>query len=360
MDLIHGEGVSELFQVQCHLYKHIFSYIDSMSLKCAIQLGIPDTIHNHGQPITLQELVSKLHIHPKKTSCVHRLMRLLVHSGFFAKTIVHENQEKEKEEEAYTLTPSSRLILKDNVTSLSPFVLAMLDPALVSPWQFMGDWFQGSELTPFEKAHGKGFWDYCNQNPEYNNIFNEGMASDSRLMNLVVKDYKPIFEGLGSLVDVGGGTGTVARIISEEFPHMKCTVFDLPHVVANLPDSKNLKFVGGNMFQYVPPADAVLFKWILHDWSDEECVKILKNCKEAITSKGKEGKVIIIDVVINQEKDEHDVTTTKLLFDALMMVLLTGKERNKKEWEKLFLEAGFSHYKIVSSFGMKSVIEIYP
>ncbi|KAK7853049.1 trans-resveratrol di-o-methyltransferase [Quercus suber] len=329
MDLIHGEGVSELFQAQCHLYKHIFSYIDSMSLKCAIQLGIPDTIHNHGQPITLQELVSKLHIHPKKTSCLHRLMRLLVHSGFFAKTIVHENQEKEKEEEAYTLTPSSRLILKDNATSLSPFVLAMLDPALVSPWQFLGDWFRGSELTPFEKAHGKGVWDYCNQNPEYNNIFNEGMASDSRLMNLVVKDYKPIFEGLGSLVDVGGGTGTVARIISEAFPHMKCTVFDLPH-------------------------------WILHDWSDEECVNILKNCKEAITSQGKEGKVIVIDVVINQEKDEHDVTTTKLLFDALMMVLLTGKERNKKEWEKLFLEAGFSYYKIVSSFGMKSVIEIYP
>ena len=97
----------------------------------------------------------------------------------------------------------------------------------------------------------------------------------------------------------------------------------------------------------------------MHDWSNEEYVNILKNCKEAITSKGKEGKVIIIDVVINQEKDEHDVTTTKLLFDALMMALVIGKERNKKEWEKLFLEAGFSHYKIVSSFGMKSVIEIY-
>ena len=79
-------------------------------------------------------------------------------------------------------------------------------------------------------------------------------------MNLVVKDYKPIFEGLGSLVDVGGGTGTMGMIISEAFPHMKCTVFDLPHVVANLPASKNLKFVGGDMFQYIPPADAVLFK----------------------------------------------------------------------------------------------------
>ena len=187
-------------------------------------------------------------------------MRLLVHSGFFAKTIVHENQEKEKEEEAYTLTPSSRLILKDNVTNLSPFVLAMLDPTLVSPWQFLGDWFRGSEVTPFEKAHRKGILDYCNQNPEYNDIFNEAMASDSRLMNLVVKDYKPIFKDLGSLVDVGGGTGTIARIISEAFPHMKCIVLDLPHVVANLPNSKNLKFVGGNMFQYIPPADAILFK----------------------------------------------------------------------------------------------------
>ena len=86
----------------------------------------------------------------------------------------------------------------------------------------------------------------------------------------------------------------------------------------------------------------------------------MKRCKEAITSKGKEGKVIIIDVVISQEKDERDVTTTKLLFDALMMVLFNGKERNEKEWEKLFLEAGFSHYKIVSAFGMKSLIEVYP
>jgi trans-resveratrol di-O-methyltransferase len=257
MDLVHSEGVSELFKNQCHLYKHILSYIDSMSLKCAIQLGIPDIIHNHGQPITLPELVSKLHIHPKKTSCVHRLMRLLVHSNFFSKTIVHENPEEEKE--VYTLTPYSRFLIKDKVTSFSPSVQAMLDPVVVSSWQFLGDWFQGSEVTPFEKAHGMGFWDYC-ESPEYNNIFNEAMASDSKLMSLVVKDYKPIFEGLDSLVDVGGGTGTVARIISEAFPHMICTVFDLPHVIANLPDTTNLKYVVGDMFQSIPPADAILIK----------------------------------------------------------------------------------------------------
>ena len=78
---------------------------------------------------------------------------------------------------------------------------------------------------------------------------------------------------------------------------------------------------------------------------------------------GKEGKVIIIDIMINEEKDEHDVTTTKLLLDAIndgFAHWVTGKERNQKEWDKLFLEAGFSHYKIVSSFDMKSLIVVYP
>ncbi|XP_059440047.1 trans-resveratrol di-O-methyltransferase-like [Corylus avellana] len=371
MDIVHSQGATELFEVQSHLYKHIFNYIDSMSLNCAIQLAIPDIIHTHARPITLPQLASKLHIHPKKTSCLHRLMRLLVHSGFFTKTKLHhhhqnhpeDDEEKEEEEEGYALTPSSRLVVKDNVTSLSPFVKAMLDPVLVSPWHVLGDWLQGGstqELTPFEKRHGMSLWNYCNQNTEYGGVFNEGMASDSQLMGFVVDDYKPIFEGLGSLVDVGGGTGTAARIISQAFPHLKCTVFDLPHVVANLPETTNLKYVGGDMFQSIPSADALLFKWILHDWSDEECVNILKRGKEAITSKGKGGKVIIIDVVINEDKDEDDITKTKLFFDTLMMVVTNGKERDKNEWEKLFFDAGFTRYNIVASYGMKSVIELHP
>ena len=76
-----------------------------------------------------------------------------------------------------------------------------------------------------------------------------------------------------------------------------------------------------------------------------------------MTSTGKKGKVIIIDAVINE--DEHDSITIKLLFDILIMAHANGKERNEKEWENLFFEAGFSHYKISSSFGIKSYIEVY-
>lgn len=105
-----------------------------------------------------------------------------------------------------------------------------------------------------------GFWEYGEGNPEFNSLFNKAMASDSGMMNLVIRDCKPIFDGLSSLVDVGGGTGKVARILCDAFPQLKCTVLELPHVVGDLPDSENLKFVGGDMFQGIPPADAVFLK----------------------------------------------------------------------------------------------------
>ncbi|XP_038688956.1 trans-resveratrol di-O-methyltransferase-like [Tripterygium wilfordii] len=349
----HIEGANEVFQAQTHLYNHILNYINSMSLKCAVQLGISDIIHNHGKPMTLSELVSALQINPTRTGCMYRLMRMLVQSGIFAETKLNDGQNST----AYALTPSSSLLVKDNSNCLSPFVLAMLRPVFVTPYHTLGDWFRSAVPTPFEQAHGMTLWEYGVQDPEFNSLFNEAMSSDSQLMNLVIKDCNQIFEGLSSLVDVGGGNGSISRIISEAFPDIKCTVLDLPHVVADLTGSKNLEFIGGDMFLSIPPADALLLKLIFHGWSDENCVNILKKCREAIPSK---GKVIIIDVVINEKKEEHELTETKLLFDMLMMVAVTGRERSEKEWEGLFLEAGFSHYKITPLFGLRSLIEVFP
>ena len=77
-------------------------------------------------------------------------------------------------------------------------------------------------------------------------------------------------------------------------------------------------------------------------------------------SKGKEGKVIIIDMVREDEKRDDESVETQLFFDMLMMVLVTGKERNEKEWAKLIFSAGFSDYKITPVLGLRSLIEIYP
>lgn len=103
-------------------------------------------------------------------------------------------------------------------------------------------------------------------------------------------------------------------------------------------------------------------QWILHDWSDEESVKILKKGREAILSKNEGGKVIILDINVSADnkKMAKKSIETQLMWDMLMMVDLNGKERSEAEWEKLFLTAGFSHYKITHTLGLRSLIEVYP
>ncbi|XP_065873347.1 probable O-methyltransferase 3 [Euphorbia lathyris] len=346
---------SELLKAQAHIWNHIFNFINSMSLKCAVELGIPDIINSHGKPITISELSSALSIHPTKSHCLPRLMRLLIHSGFFALS-----KTKEQQEEGYVLTNSSQLLLKDNPFSIIPYLQAMLDPVFTKPWNFTSSWFQNDVPSPFEAVHGKALWDYAGCDPKINDLFNNCMDSETRLItSVLINQGKEVFDGLNSVVDVGGGIGTVAKAIAEAFPHIECTVLDLPHVVAGHRDTDNLKYVAGDMFEAVPPADAILIKSTLHDWSDEDCLKILQQCKSAIEER-KGGKVIIIDMVIENQKEDNVATETQLFFDMLMMVLVTGKERNEKEWAKLFSAAGFSGYKIVPILGLRSIIEVYP
>lgn len=114
------------------------------------------------------------------------------------------------------------------------------------------------------------------------------------------------------------------------------------------------------MFESIPSADAVILKWVLHDWDDEDSLKILNKCKEAIAKKGEGGKVIIIEVVIREKEDDNDMRHVKLLFDVMMMSCLNGKERTEKEWKKLLQAAGFKHYMITPRFGFRSIIEAYP
>lgn len=137
-----------------------------MCLNCAVhdQLGILDIIHNHKQPITLPELVSSLHLPPEKTNSIHRLLCLLVHLGFFATT--KSNTNEGDQEGQCVLTPSSRLLLKNEITNLSPLVRAMVDPVMVTPWQFLGDWFQGNETTAFEQHMGLECGSFVTEKPK--------------------------------------------------------------------------------------------------------------------------------------------------------------------------------------------------
>ena len=252
----NNKGSHNLFEAQAHLYRHIFSYLSPLSLKCAVQLGIPDIIHNHGHPITLPHLVSALKTPPTKISCLRLLMHLLTQNGFFEVV----KMKYDEQSEAFALTPVSELLVKDSDHCLSSMVVGLLNPVVPNAYNHLSDWFKAEEPTLMETAFGVRMWEYLNRNHEISDGFNEAMASDSKLVSLALRDCKAVFEGLGSVVDVGGGTGAVGKIICEAFPDLKYIVLDLPQVVENLSETKNLSFVGGNMFESIPEADAVLLK----------------------------------------------------------------------------------------------------
>lgn len=99
---------------------------------------------------------------------------------------------------------------------------------------------------------------------------------------------------------------------------------------------------------------------MLHNWCDDDCIKILNNCKDAISGEGKRGKLIIIDSVTNEKQDDPEVTEVQLLLDVVMISSFNGNERDENEWKNLFMLAGFEHYQIYPTFGFRSLIELYP
>lgn len=354
-----AKSSEEVMQAQSSLWEHIFNHIDSMSLKCAVELGIPDAVHAHGKPITLSELCSVLSIPPTKADHFRRFMNMLTNTGIFARST-------QDQEDAYSLTPlSSILVTSEGDTDQSALVLTWLHPIYTNPFQSMSKWFRGGdEVTPLA-LHYKcdRLWDITARDPNFNKLFNEAMEHDTKyLAPVLLKDCRHMFQGINSLVDVAGGTGQMAKAISEAFPNMKCSVLDLPQVVNAANKDGTVDFIAGNMFEHIPEADAVMIKWTLINWYDEDCVKILKLAKQAISSKKDgPGKVIIIDQVMGHNNpDGIETSKAKLYLDMLMLAILGGLQRSEKEWNKIFVEAGFKNYKITPALGARSVIELFP
>lgn len=104
----------------------------------------------------------------------------------------------------------------------------------------------------------------------------------------------------------------------------------------------------------------ILFKQhILHDWPDDDCIKILQRCREAISPVEVGGKVIIIELTIDLETHDRYAIETTLYYDVKMMTGFVAKERSKQEWHNVFQASGFVNYK-VHTVGMYSIYELFP
>ncbi|OAY71658.1 (R,S)-reticuline 7-O-methyltransferase [Ananas comosus] len=341
-------------QSQIRAWQATTALVYTMSLHCAVELGIPDIVDEApATPLPVSRIAAALHSTgpPPDSSVLHRLMRFLAHKGVFAECV-----DPTRGEPAYAPTPISRWFSRRSELSLASVVLLQKWGLQTSPWH---DLAERVVLRRGGSKHGKrDMWAMTAAEPEYSAAFNAAMVGMSSIaMRAVTAVYKGGgFEGIRTVVDVGGGTGAVLKAITELCPSVCGINFDLPHVVAAAPECPRVEHVGGSMFDGIPAGDAIFMKLVLHCFDDEGCLRILKNCQKALQQKS--GKLIIVEAVLGADEDDS-LEDMKKTFDMMMLAYTGGKERTEAEWRKLLRSGGFPRCNIIRLPSFHSIIEAF-
>jgi hypothetical protein len=210
-------------------------------------------------------------------------------------------------------------------------------------------------LPAFDKVYGQGVFDYLSSHPESAKIFDRAMVGVHGGESAAVAEAYD-FSAIKTLVDVGGGNGSLLTAIMAKWPSVRGVLYDLPHVVEralpNLP--KGCDAVAGSFFDYIPSGgDAYLMRHIIHDWDEPRCLTILGHIRKVIP---KDGRLLVSEGVV---PPGNEPSFTKLL-DLNMLVLPGGEERTETEYAALFTKAGFRLTRVVPTRSEVAVIEGVP
>ncbi|XVE62539.1 hypothetical protein DITRI_Ditri06bG0125700 [Diplodiscus trichospermus] len=305
-----------------------------MVLKAAIDLDLLEIIakaslQGAGCKLSPTEIASHLSTtNPDAASIVDRILRFL--ASYSVLTYDLATSKDGHVQKLYGLAPIAKYFLHDDDgISLIPHLAFVTDRYLHESWYHLKEATLEAGAVPFVKAHGMHLFELAAKNNELNSIFNNAMSNYTVVvMKKILEKYKG-FEGINKVVDVGGGLGTNIKLIISKYPHIKGINFDLPQAIKDAPPFPGVDHVGGDMFVEVPQGDFIFLKWILHDWDDNRCLKLLKNCYNALPES---GKVVVVELILPEPPTTDIVSQTTLITDLLVFNLLPGaKERTEGE-----------------------------
>jgi hypothetical protein len=223
-----------------------------------------------------------------------------------------------------------------------------------------------SVMTGKTAAELQGFassFELMGRTPENVDKFNAAMTELTRLVTPdILRSYD--FSGIAHLMDVGGGSGELLGAIAQQNPKLRGTVFDLPRCaeaagkhLRQIGINDRVEFVAGDFFESIPAgADAIILKSIIHDWNDARSISILRNCREALPSK---GKLLLVERLMPEKPAATDEDKAHALSDLNMLRGPGGCERTKGQYLELIGQSGFA-LTAVHPAGRFNVIEAHP
>ncbi|KAM1105621.1 hypothetical protein ACFX13_002623 [Malus domestica] len=340
----------------------VFSSVLSMSMKSAIDLGVFDIIAKAGPGAKLSSSEIAAHIgsgtrNSEAPMMLDRILRLLASYSILSCSVVANEEDGSDSQRVYSIGPVSNYFVTDeDGISLGPMMALSQDKVVLDSWSQLKDAVVEGGI-PFHRVHGKQSYEYLGLDSRFSQVFNTAMFN---LTTIVTKKILHVYEGfekITQLVDVGGGLGVTISLITSKHPHIKGINYDLPHVIKDATSYPGVEHVGGDMFTSVPSGDAILLKWVLHNWSDQHCLKLLENCYNAIPD---DGKVIIVEALLPVMPETSTAVKSTSLLDVLMLSQKRGgKERSREEFMTLATGAGFSGIKYECFVASLCVMEIF-
>lgn len=299
------------------------------ALYAGVKLGMFEVLTYDATPS--DEIANELGLDPDYS---YRLLRALGSVG-----VVNEDDSR-----SFSLTPLGALFQKDQTPSLRANILLAHSPTMLAAWKHLPAIVKEGGPDGFAREFNTTIFEYSERNPEFAQTFNASMTASSKIQTAWVLDALSSYDfaPFSQVCDVGGGHGHLLCSLLAANPHLEGTVLDRPSVIAEedrlwaskLGVEDRCTFTEGDMFDDVPPADVYLLKMILHDWTDEECIQILSNVREAAPS---DGRLFVIERIVPDTETAH----FSKMYDINMMVATGGRERTFSEYSAILEQAGW-------------------
>jgi O-methyltransferase domain/Dimerisation domain len=313
------------------LRRLVNGYQVTQAIHVAATLGIADLLREG--PRSSRDLADATQSHARS---LHRVLRALAAVG-----VLHEDDDGR-----FALTEVGEGLCSDAAEPVGGWAAYVGRPAHFRAWGALLQAVRTGD-SAFVSVHGCDVWEYRAQHPEDGAIFDRAMTDTSRRANRQLLEAYDLGR-FDRVVDVGGGHGAFLAAVLAAHPALQGILVDQPHVVADAPAvleaagvSDRCEVVAGSFFDGVPAgADAYLLKAIIHDWEDDEALRILGNVRAAVAD---DGAALVVERELGAPNENPDAK----LSDLNMMVGPGGRERTRDEFAALFTDAGFELQRVV-------------
>lgn len=331
------------------LFGMILAFVESQCLYVATRLGIFNLLEDEGEQ-SLESLAQKTDTKPER---LYFVLRALAHLDVLA----------EKPGRVFAPTEVSSLLVTNKGPSIGHFAMHLTEPAQWDAWKVLEDALHTGEV-PFERANGKSVYQFCQDNEWSGDVFINAMSFlTAHSVDALLDVYD--FSRFDTVMDVGGGQGGLIAQIVKRFG-CRGILFDVPYVAETAPaylekqgvDKDAVQIITGDVFVEVPKgADAIVMKYFISAWNDEDATKILHNCKKALPP---HGKIILLQAFVpdlDEPKVAPDGIMAGIFAVQINVAVPGGGWRTKKQFKELFEKCGFQLEKVVDTDTNLSAME---